>query len=143
MCGSLRLEKLDRQVYIGGKIPSTNLESTRNDCTWNGWARVDGSRDSKKTMVDQWDPKEWKITAVKASSFTERQKSTGKIFTFKSKRLGAIIKDGDLKILTRPARKGEVEIHSRMPVKIPNNMSLKDFTEFVNRKLGSNYDWTK
>lgn len=143
MCGSLKLEKQDKLIPTGSYIPARYIAgSADSEYKWDGFARSDGSQDGSKAMVNQWDPHEWKITAVKADQFTERQRSTGKTFLFNSSRIACLIstKYKELKILTREARtQQERDIHHRMPVRIPKDWSMQQFLQFMNDKLNSDY----
>lgn len=146
MCGSLRLEKQQNINPVGSRIPVRFLEA-KGKCEsyiWDGWARSDGSRDGSKSMADQWDSKEWKITLVRVDSFTERDQARN-IHTFdrgRTIRIGALISDKQqvLKIITRPARTDtEISIHNRMPSQVPADMSSMSYTKALNEKTGGTF----
>jgi hypothetical protein len=151
MCGSLRLENEKNVTPVGERISSRHLESAsgkQQSYVWDGFARTDGSRDQTKSMADQWNSKEWKVSIIHVDSFTEHHRPTGETYTFKPKdnriyRLGAIISDnrGTLRILTRPSKtQEEKNIHGRMPSRVPINLSLKEYVEALNTVTGGSYE---
>jgi len=146
MCNSLKLEGQDKFIPTnGGIVDSSFIVGAATDCKnykMNGFARTDGAREKSKTMAEQWDSNHWKVGAIKASQFTEYEKSTGQTVIFNSSRLGCLInnKRQELRILTRPARTlQEVRIHLRMPSRVPKNMSLDDYVKALNKHTSGDY----
>ena len=144
MCGRLRLEGQSKFTPINSPIHGKYLVGApagMSHFVWNGFARSDGSAKGKKSMAEQWDPKEWTPVLIRVDMFSEKDKS-GKVHDFRSRRLGAIVsrKNGSLKLITRPARtEKERAIHHRMPSRVPSHMSIDDYVRNLNEHTGGNY----
>ena len=146
MCGSLRLERLDKTIHVGDAIPREavdGLPTDDNNPTWNSWARVEGKADGSREFKDMWQPDKWHVVLIKAEEFTEKHKDTGKHITFRTngRFIAGIANDyGEIRILTRKAKQGrEASVHHRHPVQVSRNMGKEGFIEFLNRKLGTNF----
>lgn len=149
MCGSLRLERQMNSIRVRGQIPGDYIEGAgdlhRDSFHWNGWARIDGSRDGAKTFADQWPTERNRVVTIKdVEHFTERSRSTGRQVRFNAegRQIAAIIDHrGEIRILTRQARtEEEKKIHSRMPVTVRDNRGRDGFVEYMNEKLDVEYD---
>lgn len=151
MCGNLRLENQKYTTPMGERISSKYLESAsgkQESYVWQGFTRTDGNRDQTKSMADQWDSKEWKVTIIRVSAFTERHRPSGQVHTFVPKdneviRIGAIVSDSKdiLRVLTRPSKtQEEKSIHPRMPSRVPIDLSLKEYVEALNTVTGGSYE---
>ena len=144
MCGSIKIENLAKRVFIGGYIDKNHLNGSPehpDKYRWSSWARIDGSKDKNKSFVETWKSKKWRIVTIKTTEFTERDKNKKEvIFKTNNKQLAAIVnKEGELRILTRPARGKELSVHNRQPIQVSNKMNLDGFTKYVNKKLGADY----
>jgi len=143
MCGNLHLENQSKLTPIGSSIPTSHINGATSNYNWTGFARSDGSRDNLKTMAQQWRPEQWKVSLIKASGFTEKDK--GKVvhqFGVKSGHIGCLTNPAtrELKIITRPARtEYEKSIHFRAPSQIPSSMSIEDYTKVLNKLTDGQY----
>ena len=146
MCSTLKLEGQSKIMPINSIIlPKFIVGKDLNEkgYAWNGFARIDGAINKQKTLAQQWSSKEWKVAAVKADQFTEMHKPTGNIHTFNCSRLGVLVNNstGDLKILTRPSKTPqEIAVHHRMPSRLPQNWTLEQYVDALNKFTGGNYN---
>ncbi len=146
MCGSLKLEGQKNFTPNGNKIPCHYVEGGRGDYQWKGFARTEGSASGTRSLPDQWSSDEWQVASIKAEQFTEYRKSTGEHIVFDSTRLGCLVNNetGQLKVLTRPAKtKREVDVHHRMPSRVPKDWSLERYTQELNKFSGGTYTHSK
>lgn len=134
MCGSLRLEGQRNYLPQGSHIPAGFIlgGAKRDSYLWpmGGFARLDGSRDSTRRLVDQWPPEKWTAGAVKVEGFKERD------VVFDTSLLGCLLNHntGKLRILTREAKtEKEILIHHRAPSRIPSSMGFEEWLYRLNK----------
>jgi len=144
MCGSVKLEGRKDFTRIRSIIPAEFfLENSHNNTgyMWDGFARVDGSVDKVKTMIEQWPSEIWVPEILKIESFTERNRKTRKTREMRARRIGVITSaNGYMKVITRPSRTpDEISIHHRMPLRVPAIMTRNQFINDLNRLTLGNY----
>lgn len=96
-------------------------------------------------MADQWPSNKWKVALIRCESFSEKD-SLGRVHHIKAEQLAALVnkEERDCRILTRPTRNDfESSIHNRWTVCLSNNWTVERFTEYMNNKLGTNYEVTE
>lgn len=150
MCGSLRLENQAGRVFVNGNVDAEHTEGATGDFVkptykWAGWARIDGRRDGQKTFKEQWPEGDNRVVTIKnVESFTERHRKTRENVQFpaKDRHIAAIInKQGELRILTRPARSDfEKSVHGRMPVTVEATKGRDFLIKYMNEKLGTEHE---
>ena len=143
MCGELKLEHNDKLVGKRSYISGQYLSGSNKDVSyqWTSFARTDGSVNGDKSMPDQWNSKDWKVSLLHVTGYTEKDKN-GNSHMFNANRIGCIVNKAtrELRILTRPAKTDyEKSVHHRAPSKVSKNTSLKEYVSMLNNYTKGNY----